>query len=117
MRRLGKRGGGGLLAIVVTGMTLWGMGALSYAALPALLHSVLAATCGLAPAGALLGLSHRRRTLLGFVLVWGALVGWWSTITPSNARAMRTCAPRPRVVRDTMRETSVVILLRSVGYA
>jgi hypothetical protein len=33
-----------------------------------------------------LGLSHRRRTLLGFVLVWGALVGWWSTITPSNAR-------------------------------
>ena len=43
MRRLGKRGGGGLLAIVVTGMTLWGMGALSYAALPALLHSVLAA--------------------------------------------------------------------------
>ena len=48
MRRLGKRGGVGLLAIVVTGMTLWGMGALSYAALPALLHSVLAATCGLA---------------------------------------------------------------------
>ena len=43
MRRLGKRGGGGLLAIVVTGMTLWGMGALSYSALPALLHSVLAA--------------------------------------------------------------------------
>ena len=24
--------------------------------------------------------------LLGFVLVWGILVGWWSTITPSNAR-------------------------------
>ena len=48
MRRLGKRGGVGLLAIVVTGMTLWGMGALSYAALPALLHSVLAATFGLA---------------------------------------------------------------------
>ena len=46
MRRLGKRGGGGLLAIVVTGMTLWGMGALSYAALPALLHRVLAATFG-----------------------------------------------------------------------
>jgi hypothetical protein len=36
--------------------------------------------------GAFLGLAHRRRTLLGFVLVWGALVGWWSTITPSNDR-------------------------------
>ena len=76
----------GLLGLVVTGMTVWGMGALSYSALPALLRSVLAATFGLATAGALLGLSHRRRTLLGFVLVWGALVGWWSTITPSNAR-------------------------------
>jgi hypothetical protein len=39
---------------------------------------------GLATVGAFLGLSHRRRTLLGFVLVWGVLVGWWSTITPSN---------------------------------
>ena len=50
MRRLGKGVGVGLLAIVVTGMTLWGMGALSYSALPALLRSVLAATFGLAPA-------------------------------------------------------------------
>ena len=46
MRRLGKRVGVGLLAIMVTGMPLRGMGALSYAALPALLHRVLAATFG-----------------------------------------------------------------------
>lgn len=86
MRRLGKLFGVGLLGLVVTDMTVWGMGALYYSALPTLLRSVLAATFGLATAGAFLGLSHRRRTLLGFVLVWGALVGWWSTITPSNAR-------------------------------
>ena len=50
------------------------------------LRSGLAVAFGLATAGAFLGLSHRRRTLLGFVLVWGVLVGWWSTITPSNDR-------------------------------
>ena len=91
MRRLGKRGGVGLLAIVVTGMTLWGMGALSYAALPALLHSVLAATCGPARAGALLGLSHRRRTLLGFVLVWAHWsVGGVPSPHPTRARCARS---------------------------
>ena len=42
MRRLGKGVGVGLLGLVVTGMTVWGMGALSYSALPAPLHSVLA---------------------------------------------------------------------------
>jgi hypothetical protein len=86
MRRLGKICGVGLLGLVVMVMTLWGMGALYYSALPALLRSVLAATFGLATAAAFVGLPRRRRTLLGFVLVWSALVGWWSTITPSNAR-------------------------------
>lgn len=37
MRRLGKVGGGLLLGAVVTGMTLWAMGALSYSPLPPLL--------------------------------------------------------------------------------
>jgi Domain of unknown function (DUF4105) len=86
MRRLGKVFGVGLLGLVVTGMTVWGMGALYYSPLPALLRGVLAAAFGLATAGAFLGLPHRRCTLLGFVLVWGVLVGWWSTIAPSNAR-------------------------------
>ena len=88
MRRLGKIVGVGLLGLVVTSMTLWGMGALYYCSLTAPLRSVLAATFGLATAGAFVGLPHRRRTLLGFVLVWGALVLWWSTIPPSNSRAI-----------------------------
>ena len=70
MRRLGKVIGVGLLGLVVTGMTLWGVGALYYSPLPTPLHGGLAATFGLATAGAFLGLAHRRRTLLGFVLVW-----------------------------------------------
>jgi hypothetical protein len=86
MRRLGKVIGIGLLAIVMTAMTIWGMGALYYSPLPTTLRGGLATTFGLATVGAFLGLPRRRRTLLGFVLVWGALVGWWSTITPSNAR-------------------------------
>jgi Domain of unknown function (DUF4105) len=86
MRRMGKWFGVLLLGGGVTGMTVWGMGALYYSPLPTLLRELLAITFGLATAGAFLGLSHRRRTLLGFVLVWGALVLWWSTITPSNSR-------------------------------
>jgi hypothetical protein len=67
-------------------MTLWGMGALYYSPLPTPLDSVLAAAFGLLTVATFLCLPHRRRTLLGFVLVWGALVDWWSTIAPSNAR-------------------------------
>jgi hypothetical protein len=74
----------GLLGLVVTSMILWGMGALYHSPLSAPLRSVLAAVCGLAPAGALLGLPHRQHMLLAFVLVWDVLVGWWSPITPSN---------------------------------
>jgi hypothetical protein len=85
MRRLGKVCGVLLLGAVVTGMTVWAMGALYYAPLPPRLRGPLAVTFGLATAGALLGLS-RRRTLLGFVLVWGALGLWWSTIPASNSR-------------------------------
>ena len=86
MRRLGKVGVGLLLGAVVTGMTLWGMGALYYSPLPTLLRQLLAMAFGLATAGAFLGLPHRRRTLLGFGLVWGVLVLWWSTIPASNSR-------------------------------
>ena len=45
MRRLGKVFWVGLLGLVVTGMTLWGMGALYYSPLPTLLRSVLACPC------------------------------------------------------------------------
>lgn len=46
MRRLGKLFGVGLLGILVTGMTLWGVGALSYSPLPAPLGHGLALPCG-----------------------------------------------------------------------
>src|SRR5215813_2342386 len=86
MRRLGKWLGVLLLGAVVTGMTLWGMGALYYSPLPTLLRQLLALTFGLATAGAFLVLPRRRWTLLGFGLVWSALVLWWSTIPASNTR-------------------------------
>jgi hypothetical protein len=86
MRRLGKVCGILLLGAVVTGMTVWAMGALYYAPLPPRLGGFLALTFGLATAGAFLGLPRRRRTLLGFVLLWAALVLWWSTIPASNTR-------------------------------
>ena len=90
MRRMGKVFGGLLLGAVVTGMTVWGMGALYYAPLPPRLRGPLALTYGLATAGAFLVLPYRRRTLLGFVLVWGALGLWWSTIPASHSRDWQT---------------------------
>jgi hypothetical protein len=67
-------------------MTVWGMGALYYSPLPGWLRSLLVLVFGLATAGAFLFLPQRRRTLVGFVLVWGALAFWWSAIAPSNER-------------------------------
>jgi hypothetical protein len=75
-----------LLGAVVTGMTLWAMGALYYMPLLPRLRGLLAVTFGVATAVAFLGLPRRRWTLLGFGLVWGALVLWWSTIPASNSR-------------------------------
>jgi hypothetical protein len=86
MQRLGKVCWVLPLGAVVTVMTLWGMGALYYSPLPPLLRLLLALTFGLATAGAFLGLPQRRRTLLGFGLVWGILALWWSTIPASNTR-------------------------------
>jgi Domain of unknown function (DUF4105) len=86
MRRIGKACVVLLLSAIVTGMTLWGMGSLYYSPLPTLLRQLLAIVFGLATAGAFLVLPHRRRTLLGFGLVWAALVLWWSTIPASNSR-------------------------------
>ena len=72
---------------VIIVMTVWGVGALYYNG-PAneILRSVLAAAFGLGTIGALLWLPRRRRTLVGFALVWAVLLIWWSTIKPSNER-------------------------------
>ena len=87
MRRMGKLLWMLLLGAIVTGMTVWGMGALYYSYVtPVFLRGVLAVAFGLATVGAFLCLPQRRWTLLGFLVVWGALLLWWRTIPPSNAR-------------------------------
>jgi Domain of unknown function (DUF4105) len=87
MRRFGIRLWKLWLSGVITAMTVWGVGALYYNA-PAneILRSVLAAAFGLGTLGAFVLLPRRRRTLVGFVLVWAALLAWWSTVRPSNER-------------------------------
>jgi hypothetical protein len=86
MRHMGKLFGVLLLGAVVTGMTVWAMGALYYTPLLPRLRGLLALTFGVATAGAFLGLPRRRWTLLGFGLVWGALALGWSTMPASNSR-------------------------------
>lgn len=87
MHRLGTLLKRLLLGVVVTSMTAWGMGALYYDG-PGngLLRGGLAVAFGLGTLGAFILLPHRRWTVGGFVLVWVALVAWWSTIMPSNVR-------------------------------
>lgn len=87
MHRLGTLLKRLLLGVLVTGMTVWEMGALYYDSPGnSLLRTVLAVAFGLVTLGAFTLLPHRRWTVGGFVLVWVALVAWWSTITPSNVR-------------------------------
>ncbi len=87
MQRIGTILGVLLLILAVTVMTLWGMGALYYAdAINGSLRRILAAAFGLATLGAFVFLPYRRRTLLGYLAVWVALVVWWNTLTPSHDR-------------------------------
>jgi hypothetical protein len=87
MHRLGTLLKRLLLGVLVTGMTVWGMGALYYDGPgTSLLRTVLTVAFGLVTLGVFTLLPHRRWALGGLVLLWIALVAWWSTITPSNAR-------------------------------
>ncbi len=87
MRRMGTILGVLLLILAVTIMTLWGIGALYYAeTINSSLRPALAAAFGLATLGAFVFLPYRRRTLLGYLAVWVALVVWWNTLTPSHDR-------------------------------
>ena len=87
MRRLAKTLVTLFIGLIVTGMTVWGMAAIYYADLAhTLFRHGLTAAFGLLTLSAFLFLPHRRRTLVGFIVVWAALVGWWSTLQPSNQR-------------------------------
>ena len=79
----------GLLALVpaVILMTAWGTLAIYWSnPPPGLLRTVSAAVFGLATVLAFLCLPNRRRTMIGFLLVFAAVAGWWLTIPASNDR-------------------------------
>ena len=76
-----------LVGLIAVGLTGWGMGALYYHGPgDSLLRSLCALAFGLAILCAVIFLPHRRRTLAGCILVWGVLIAWWGTITPSHDR-------------------------------
>jgi hypothetical protein len=79
-----------ILGAAIAGATVWGAGALYFAApggpaVRAILASALG-ILGLAVLGALFVRPWRWRAVLVFVAVLGPLAGWWSTIEPRNDR-------------------------------
>ncbi len=87
MRRIGRLFGIALIALLVTGMTGWSILAIYYSDLPGeSLRGVLASIFGVGTAGAFLVVPNRRRTLVGFLVVFVLLVGWWLSIAARNDR-------------------------------
>lgn len=78
----------GILAGIAVAMTtLWGAGAIYYSPLPGEgVRSTLAMVFIVATVLAFLLLPNRRRTLIGFVVVFAAFVIAWLQIRPSNDR-------------------------------
>jgi hypothetical protein len=80
-----------LLGILIVGMTAWGAAAIYYLPLPGQSpRPVLAALFAVATALAFIVLPNRRRTLIGFFLVFAFLVGWFVAIPASNDREWQT---------------------------
>ena len=76
-----------LVGLVVAVMSAWAAGAIYYSDLPgARLRGALAIGFVLATALAFLLLPRRRRTLVGFLVVFALLVVWWLRIPASNQR-------------------------------
>lgn len=74
-----------LLAIVVVGITGWGMLFITYSNLPgAALRATLAVALGLGTLAAFVFLKNRRRTLLAVIGVWALLLVWFFSKSPSN---------------------------------
>jgi hypothetical protein len=75
------------LGIIIAGMTAWGAGAIYYSPLPGeSLRTVLSALFAIATGLAFLLLHNRRRTLVGFLIVFGVLVTLFFQIPASNDR-------------------------------
>ena len=76
-----------LIGLIAVGLTGWSIGVLYYHGPgDSLQRRLCALACGLAILCAVLCLPNRRRTLAGCLLVWGVLIAWWGTITPSHDR-------------------------------
>lgn len=87
MVRVARIAGLGLVALAVTGMTVWGAAALHWSHLPdPRLRDGLAAAFAGGTALAFLLLPNRRRTLAGFAVAFAVLVAWWWRIPASNDR-------------------------------
>ncbi|NIR32402.1 MAG: DUF4105 domain-containing protein [Gammaproteobacteria bacterium] len=79
-----------VLAVLILGTSGWGALALHYGGSPSgPLRAALAVGFGLCGLTAVLGLAFtrwRRRAAAGYAVLFAAVVGWWSTIQPSNDR-------------------------------
>jgi len=76
-----------LVALVVALMAAWAALAIHYSNLPsAPLRDALAIAFAAGTLLAFLVLPRRRRTLVGFLAVFAAVVVWWRAISPSNDR-------------------------------
>jgi hypothetical protein len=75
------------LGLAIAGATAWGALALYYS-VPGRepLRTALAVAFGLGTGLAFACLRNRRRTLLGFGVVFAILLAWWISIAPSNRR-------------------------------
>ena len=93
-----------LLALVVILLSAWGFLALHYSSQgPAALRAALQVLLVLSASATLVALAMRRhRQVLGvFGVVFVALLGWWSTVEPSNDREWKVPVARlPEVSRD-----------------
>jgi hypothetical protein len=76
-----------VICVVVAVMAAWGILAIYYSDIPdATQRTCFAGLFGFATIAAFIVLPNRRRTLVGFVVAFAALVAWWSLIKPSNSR-------------------------------
>lgn len=90
MRRVGRMLGSVLLATLVVCLTAWGSLALYHSDLQNIaLRAGLAGAFSLAGGATLAAIALRRQrsqAIPGFLLLFAALLAWWSTIEPSNDR-------------------------------
>jgi hypothetical protein len=76
-----------LLGVVLLGLTAWGALAIYYSNLtPDALRTTLASAFALGSVVALLFIRPRRRAVLGFFIVFTAVLLWWLAIPPSQDR-------------------------------